>query len=115
MVVQPETAADAMSNAIAVLFNALISNPKIRLFNGIPHISIHRLSPVTLLLIPLWLFRGSEGWFGRVEDAALSLIAPAPGRNGIAIRACFGKPAFACMQHGAAPTSPEPEGTTGLF
>jgi hypothetical protein len=61
MEVQPETAVDAISKAIAVLFNALISYPKIRLFNGIPHISTRRLTPGTLLLIPLWLFRGRGG------------------------------------------------------
>jgi hypothetical protein len=39
MEVQPETAIDATAKAATVLLNTFISYPKIRFFNGIPHIS----------------------------------------------------------------------------
>jgi hypothetical protein len=102
-----------MSNAIAVLFNALISNPKTRLFNGIPHISSRRLPPVTLLLIPLWLFRGTGDVCGENLPGPAAVSCFPPARNGIAIRACFGKPAFVSMQHGRRQAGPFLEANNG--
>jgi hypothetical protein len=97
MEVQPVTASDATTIAAAVLFTNLISYPKTRLFNGTPTYQF-AADVGYLLFMALWLFRGG-GPGQRQNSPSVGQLPKRARRNGIAIRACFGKPAFVCMQH----------------
>src|SRR5690606_20344540 len=87
---------DAMMAATAVLLKNFISDLNIRLFKALRNFRFTACARV-LLSISLWLFRGQAA-----SPAIKAVITASPGdgmRNGVAIRACFGKPAFVSMQH----------------
>src|SRR5687768_4424539 len=91
--VQPETVMDATTIAIAVLLKNVIWYPKTRLFNRIPQNST---VPAVHTIVAI---RGHKA--DPCRQAGERITTPfADRRNGIAIRACFGKPAFVSMQHG---------------
>ncbi|MCQ1850281.1 hypothetical protein [Neorhizobium galegae] len=98
---------DATTIAIAVLLKNVISYPKTRLFNGIPQTQPAPADPTIVAI------QGHKT--DPDPDVKAAKIPPRSliRRNGIAIRACFGKPAFVSMQHGRRQAGPFLEANNG--
>src|SRR6218665_1540001 len=114
-VVQPETTTrqERVAASRAALPPNFLSGLEYRIFNDISPTIERTLRRVFAMPISLWPFRGKRPKKCRRPDSGrLWPFLPAAqalgDQNGIAIRACFGKPAFAIMQHGRGGTSPFP-------
>ncbi|MFK0163854.1 hypothetical protein [Rhizobium sp. NPDC090279] len=115
LVLQPESPKVAITRAMAAVLLKVMSDLKYRLVNDISsplmNQSDGRVADMTLLFTSLWPFRDGKAHNHVVRHSSSPIMhnvttvkgrSLEAGTNGIAIRACFGKPAFAWMQQGQA-------------